>query len=465
MTATTGATLGCRSIDELDVIAPGAFAAAVAPLFEGARGFLGRLAMARPFGSVEALFARAREIAHTMPLDEQLELIDAHPRLGAPPADGLGAVVRRAGLRRRTPTDGSEAAEAEARGRRVAAELDRLNAAYEARFGFRYCVFVAGRSRAALLPGMTAALEADRDAEIQRALDAVIDIAPARYATLTAAPAEDRRDRARREPLRQGGHPARPRRARPGRRPRPRPDRGDRPRGRLRGRPHRRRQRAGHRHRHDEEHGLRVRQGPPRRLRSRPTAAPSPSTSSRIPQVDGATVNIRAHHWAAIDVAGTPAPDAFVRGGEGTRVATVSASTRGGTIVEAGVEDLVVMKTTRSAFSGFPRDRYTTLPETDDRLMATKMTAIWRYGSPGPRRRRDVRRRPHDAARGLRRPRQPVGPDLDLDHGPGDPRASRGGRRGPHGPAQPPPLAGRPVAVRARRTTARSTRRRPSRTA
>jgi len=99
------------------------------------------------------------------------------------------------------------------------------------------------------------------------------------------------------------------------------------------------------------------------------------------PQVDAATVNIRAHHWSAIDVAGTPAPDAFVRGGEGTRVATVRA-TRGGTSVEAGVEDLVVMKTRRSGFSGFPRDRYTTLPETDDRLMATRITAIWRYGSP-----------------------------------------------------------------------------------
>ena len=40
------------------------------------------------------------------------------------------------------------------------------------------------------------------------------------------------------------------------------------------------------------------------------------------------------------------------------------------------------MKTTRSAFAGFPRDQFTTLPETDDRLMATKITAIWRYGSP-----------------------------------------------------------------------------------
>jgi urate oxidase len=98
-------------------------------------------------------------------------------------------------------------------------------------------------------------------------------------------------------------------------------------------------------------------------------------------QVESATVNVRSHQWNAIDVAGTPAPDAFVRGGEGTRMATVTA-TRPSTVVEAGIEEIVVMKTARSAFSGFPRDRYTTLPETDDRLMATKITAVWRYGSP-----------------------------------------------------------------------------------
>jgi urate oxidase len=98
-------------------------------------------------------------------------------------------------------------------------------------------------------------------------------------------------------------------------------------------------------------------------------------------QVDRATVNVRGCDWRPIDGAGQPARDAFVRGGEGTRIATVAA-TRAETTVEAGVEDLIVMKTTRSAFKGFPRDRYTTLPETDDRLMATKITAIWRYGSP-----------------------------------------------------------------------------------
>jgi urate oxidase len=99
------------------------------------------------------------------------------------------------------------------------------------------------------------------------------------------------------------------------------------------------------------------------------------------PQVDIATVNIRSHGWQAIDVGGQASPGAFVRGGEATRVATVVAN-RGGVMVEAGIEDLVVMKTRRSAFSGFPRDRYTTLAETEDRLMATKVTAIWRYGAP-----------------------------------------------------------------------------------
>ena len=88
------------AVDDLDVIAPGAFAAAVAPLFEGARGFLGRLTMARPFGTVDAMFARAREIAHTMPLDERLELDRRAPAPRRATGDGLRAVACRAGLRR-----------------------------------------------------------------------------------------------------------------------------------------------------------------------------------------------------------------------------------------------------------------------------------------------------------------------------------------------------------------------------
>ncbi|MEO8570839.1 MAG: 2-oxo-4-hydroxy-4-carboxy-5-ureidoimidazoline decarboxylase [Chloroflexota bacterium] len=186
-------TATALSIDRLDVIAPGAFAAAVSPLFEGARGFLGRLAMARPFGSADAMFASARQIARAMPPEEQIELIDAHPRLGAPPATVSTLSFAEQGYDRDALREAFEAvAASEAERARAAAELDRSNAAYEVRFGFRYCVHVAGRSRAELLAGLAAALKADRDAELARALEAVIDIAHDRYATLTAAAAEER---------------------------------------------------------------------------------------------------------------------------------------------------------------------------------------------------------------------------------------------------------------------------------
>jgi 2-oxo-4-hydroxy-4-carboxy--5-ureidoimidazoline (OHCU) decarboxylase len=174
VTGAPGAAGPAWTLDDLD---PEACAAALAPLFEGAPRFLSRLVAARPFGGPRAMFERARAIAHAMPQDEQLELIDAHPRLGAPP----GGVSSFSFVEQGYDRDAAEAAATTERAR-VADELDRLNAEYEARFGFRYCVFVAGRPREALLPGMEAALGAERHDEIARALDAVIDIAAARYA-------------------------------------------------------------------------------------------------------------------------------------------------------------------------------------------------------------------------------------------------------------------------------------------
>lgn len=163
----------------LDTLPTPVFEAAMAPLFEGAPRFLARLSASRPHGSVRALFSRAREIAHAMPEPEQVELIDAHPRLGAPPGSVSAASYVEQGY------DRERAAGAEVERDRVAHELERLNAAYEARFGFRYCVFVAGRPRAALLDELEAALARDRDAELHRALDAVVDIALDRHAKLT----------------------------------------------------------------------------------------------------------------------------------------------------------------------------------------------------------------------------------------------------------------------------------------
>ncbi len=144
-------------------------------LFEGAPRFLDRVQAAGPYAATAALFERARSIAHAMPEPEQIELIDAHPRLGAPPGmvSALSHVEQGYDRETGTPVD-------------VAAELERLNDAYEARFGFRYCVFVAGRPREALLAGFAAALDRDRDAERTRALDAVVDIAMDRHVKLSA---------------------------------------------------------------------------------------------------------------------------------------------------------------------------------------------------------------------------------------------------------------------------------------
>ena len=91
-------------------------------------------------------------------------------------------------------------------------------------------------------------------------------------------------------------------------------------------------------------------------------------------QVERATVTIEDHAWRPIG----DAADAFTRDGSMIRTARLTVG-RHGLEVRAGVADLIVMKTTRSAFRGFPRDRFTTLAETADRILATKVTAEWQY--------------------------------------------------------------------------------------
>ena len=74
-----------------------------------------------------------------------------------------------------------------------------------------------------------------------------------------------------------------------------------------------------------------------------------------------------------------------MRLGDCARTVAVSVGRDGPLRIEAGIDDLTVMKTAGSAFTGFPRDAYTTLPETDDRIMATRVSATWRYGADRPR--------------------------------------------------------------------------------
>lgn len=99
------------------------------------------------------------------------------------------------------------------------------------------------------------------------------------------------------------------------------------------------------------------------------------------PHVASARVELAEHLWERIESGGAAHPHAFRRAGAECRTAVVF-RTGDAVSVTAGIEELVVMKTAKSAFEGFPRDRFTTLKETADRLLATALSATWRYSRP-----------------------------------------------------------------------------------
>ena len=160
-----------RPMPLLDRVPAAEFRAELTPLFEGAPRFLQRLAAARPFGSDELLLRRARQIAAGMPEAEQVELLAAHPRMGADPASMSRLSVAEQGFGDETATH-------------IGHDLARLNDAYERTFGFRFVIFVAGRPRAAIVALLEAALSADRDGELRRGLDDVVSIAADRLRQL-----------------------------------------------------------------------------------------------------------------------------------------------------------------------------------------------------------------------------------------------------------------------------------------
>jgi len=89
-------------------------------------------------------------------------------------------------------------------------------------------------------------------------------------------------------------------------------------------------------------------------------------------------ISAAEHKWERVSVGGRPHPHAFVQPG-GEQWTTVITRDASGTDVVSGIGNLVVLKTTDSGFIGFPRDEYTTLPETGDRVLATSVTASWKY--------------------------------------------------------------------------------------
>ena len=122
----------------------------LAPLFSGRTRLIERLA------AVEHPLER-EDVLLAAPPDEQAEALAAHPRIGEPSEEQRGAEPE------------------------VLAELERLNAEYEEAFGFRYVTFVAGRTRAELLPELRERLGRTREEELADGLRALAAIARDRW--------------------------------------------------------------------------------------------------------------------------------------------------------------------------------------------------------------------------------------------------------------------------------------------
>ena len=96
------------------------------------------------------------------------------------------------------------------------------------------------------------------------------------------------------------------------------------------------------------------------------------------PQVSYVRIHAAENMWTRILHGGKPHASAFVRA-SGEKRTVMLGGTREKTIMRAGIDDLVVLKTTKSGFEGFMRDPYTTLKDDRDRILSTAIHADWLY--------------------------------------------------------------------------------------
>jgi len=101
---------------------------------------------------------------------------------------------------------------------------------------------------------------------------------------------------------------------------------------------------------------------------------------SRNPQVSAAEITVSECTWEHATLSGKPHPTTFVQASRELQTTTATRARSGAAKVVSGVENLVILKTAGSAFTGYIKDALTTLPETRDRLFGTAVSANWTYG-------------------------------------------------------------------------------------
>ena len=99
---------------------------------------------------------------------------------------------------------------------------------------------------------------------------------------------------------------------------------------------------------------------------------------TKYPQVESATVDVAERAWDRMNIDGKPHTHSF-SGNDGSRMFSHVVCARGSRVIQSGVRDLIILKSTESGFEDYPKDEFTTLRETTDRILATSFSAKWTW--------------------------------------------------------------------------------------
>jgi urate oxidase len=100
----------------------------------------------------------------------------------------------------------------------------------------------------------------------------------------------------------------------------------------------------------------------------------------RYPQVRSTTIEISEREWERMKFNGQPHAHSFL-GNNGSRLFARVSGKHDARVVQSGVRDLIILKSTGSGFENYPRDEFTTLPETADRILATSFSVTWTFAT------------------------------------------------------------------------------------
>ena len=164
------------TLDSLNRADPDAFVAALGGIFEHSPWVAEQVVAHRPFASIEALHAAMCAAVAAAGHERQMALIRAHPQLAGK------AAIR--GVLTESSTNEQRGAGLDQCSPEQFAEITRLNADYDARFGFPFILAVKGHTRDSIIANMRARIGHDRDAEIAEALKQIERIAGFRLEAL-----------------------------------------------------------------------------------------------------------------------------------------------------------------------------------------------------------------------------------------------------------------------------------------